>query len=379
MLGTLAIMACAESPVSPTPSVSRAGSETAGIGAEQTFVIIGAGETFPADLEMLVAAAGGSLVAFVPDVGVAQAISSSPNFRATLANVSGIESVTPDMALQWTRPIVADEVVDESTHAIAEAASIGDNETFFSLQWANVAVHAPEAWTAGYTGKNVRVAILDGGLYSRHFDLTGHVDLTASRSFVKGFTFDQDVGTLWHGTHVAGIVGAKDNSFGTIGVAPNTTLIGVKVLHNGVGTFAAIFQGIVYAATPKDEGGAGANVINMSLGATLDEKATKKDIRELTKAIDLATKYAWKRGVTVIASAGNEGINLDDEKELFVSPFRPRVRLAGHSAPRTSRVPCTTRTSASRSSISQHPAAQMGWSSRITSGRCARRPDCSED
>jgi len=106
-----------------------------------------------------------------------------------------------------------------------------------------------------------------------------------------------------------------------IGIAPNATLIGVKALHNGTGSFTAIINSIMYSAMPLAEGGAGAHVINMSLGALiLETKADKKEIKELAKAVDRATRYAWQQGVTVIAASGNDAINLDAQKDLLLVP-----------------------------------------------------------
>lgn len=113
-----------------------------------------------------------------------------------------------------------------------------------------LAVEGPAAWATGAAGKGARVAILDGGIHSTHIDLAANIDLGASTSFVPGFAFNQDGGSFWHGTHVAGIVAAADNGIGTIGIAPEATLVGVKVLHNGSGAFSWVIQGILYAATP---------------------------------------------------------------------------------------------------------------------------------
>lgn len=81
---------------------------------------------------------------------------------------------------------------------------------------------------------------------------------SASASFVPGQPYFFDTGTFWHGTHVAAIIGAPANNIGTVGIAPRATLIAVKVLHNGSGAFSWVIQGIVHAATPRSQGGAGA-------------------------------------------------------------------------------------------------------------------------
>ena len=177
---------------------------------------------------------------------------------------------------------------------------------------------APAAWDLGARGNGVRVAVIDGGMNVTHIDLAGSVDLAHSISFVAGKTFFQDAGTFSHATHVAGIVAARDNGIGTIGVAPGATIIAVKALQNGSGSFAAVIEGIVYAATPISQGGAGANIINMSLGgAFLREKA---GFAHLAAAISRATIYAYQQGVTVIASAGNSGVDIDHSANLIFVP-----------------------------------------------------------
>ena len=143
-----------------------------------------------------------------------------------------------------------------------EQQSIGSDESFWAYQWAPQAIHAPEAWEAGFTGQGIRVAVIDGGIASNHIDLKDNIDLATSKSFVPGFNFNEDTGTFWHATHVAGIIAAEDNGIGTIGIAPHATIIALKALHDGSGSFNAIISAILYAANE-----ANADIINMSLGA----------------------------------------------------------------------------------------------------------------
>jgi lantibiotic leader peptide-processing serine protease len=300
--------------------------QTNGFDFTGRYIILGQGTNLPNNLEAAIKLAGGNLVTVIPEIGVAIAEGTAPKFAERAAKIRGVESVSPDVIIQWIDPILTrddPELVADSFDLNSEA--IGDNAFFGDFQWAPNAVGAPKAWAAGYTGAGVRVAILDGAVYNSHLDLAPNVDVAASTSFVPGFQYNQDTGTFWHGTHVAGIVAATGN-IGTVGIAPNATLIGVKVLHSGSGSFESILQGIVYAAKPIAQGGAGAHIINMSLGATIDyrnnwsDKEFRDAFRELAKAVDRATRYATQRGVTVIASAGNDGTNFDLAKELFKIP-----------------------------------------------------------
>jgi lantibiotic leader peptide-processing serine protease len=255
-----------------------------------------------------VAAAGGT-VHFAHASGLAIVTSDNPNFLAD-ASVSGaFNTVAQDTMVQWQKP--------SPTVDFEELAVTAGNETFWNMQWAPTAVNAEGAWNAGYTGAGVRVAILDGGLYAAHVDLAPNVDVARSKSFVPGFAFNQDVGTFWHGTHVAGIVAAADNNGGVIGIAPGATLIGVKVLHNGTGSFGWIIAGILYASDPIADGGAGADIINMSLGATFPKAG---GAGPLIGAMAKAVNYAASKGVLVVSAAGNDAMDLGQSSSFTSVP-----------------------------------------------------------
>jgi subtilisin family serine protease len=328
----------------PRMSVASIGEQSQLAGDGQSYVILGAANKLPADFAGLVTAAGGTLVSEESAIGVAVA-TGGPGFADAVRGIEGIESVARDLSYETPGPRKVVEF-DASNlvqgDVAANVASTADNDLYYYWQWGPAAVHAPEAWNAGYRGAGVRVAILDGGLYNAHQDLNGRVDVAASKSFAcvpfvpvcpaaTLTAFNSDVGTFWHGTHVAGIVAASDNTFGGIGIAPSATLIGVKVLHNGSGFFSWAIDGIMYAAKPLAEGGAGAQVINMSLGALIDMSDPdnlKADIRELDKAISRATSYAWDHGVTVVAAAGNDGEYLGKQFLNFPSMSQKVISVA---------------------------------------------------
>ncbi|KAG2439145.1 hypothetical protein HXX76_004512 [Chlamydomonas incerta] len=148
-------------------------------------------------------------------------------------------------------------------------------DELWSQQWAPRAIKSQSAWAKGVTGKCVRVAVVDGGLWWDHPDLVGRVDVDYAKSFWPDLPpyFDsesiRDSG-YWHASHVAGIVvaSANNNDYGVVGIAPEATIVPVKVCDGGQCDFGAILQGIIYAASAMEPGvGAGADVINLSLGA----------------------------------------------------------------------------------------------------------------
>jgi len=265
-----------------------------------------------------VAAAGGTVVFSHDGAGLAVVRSSAPDFAARLSGSSVIHGVESDQVVAWQQP---------STTVSAEETAINPtDDTLYPVQWAPRAIDAPAAWAAGCTGRGVRVAIVDGGLFAAHPDLAANVDVARSRSFVVGQPlFNSDIGTFWHGTHVAGIVAAIDNTRGVVGIAPEATLIGVKVLHGRGGSFGAVIQGILYAATPIAEGGAGADIINMSLGATFSKQG---GAGSLIGALAKAVNYADRFGVLVVSAAGNDGLDLDHSGPITTVPAQSGSGIA---------------------------------------------------
>ncbi len=129
--------------------------------------------------------------------------------------------------------------------------------------------------------------IIDTGVDLDHPDL--NVGLGCSVSF-NGRTPDDGNG---HGTHVAGIIAAKNNSIGVVGVAAGATVCAVRVLNNaGSGTWEAVANGVDYVA----KNGANGDVANMSLGGSGSNLTLEKAI------VDAAAK-----GIGFALAAGNEG------------------------------------------------------------------------
>src|SRR5688572_1819721 len=176
--------------------------------------------------EAAVAAAGGRVVYASAGAGIAVVDSDNAGFAEAMHASGTVASVEADVVLNFDVP--------ESYDLTAEAGVTLTNETFWNLQWAPRAIEAPAAWSAGYTGRDVRVGVIDGGVFATHPDLVGRVDLVKSRNFsvpsgatAAGCTsapanWNCDRGTFWHGTHVSGIIAARaDNNSGTVGIAPD--------------------------------------------------------------------------------------------------------------------------------------------------------------
>lgn len=145
---------------------------------------------------------------------------------------------------------------------------------------------------AGSDGSGIGVAVLDTGIDLTHPDLAGTVD--AFSAFGGSCADDQG-----HGTHVAGIIAARDNTRDVVGVAPAAQLYCVKVLDAaGSGTDESLMAGLDWVLTNHAVVTPAIRVINMSLGrpGSVDDNPA---MRDLIAALDAA-------GVSVIASAGND-------------------------------------------------------------------------
>ncbi|MET9655785.1 S8 family serine peptidase [Streptomyces sp. NPDC006510] len=152
-------------------------------------------------------------------------------------------------------------------------------------------IGTPAAWKAGYTGKGVKIAVLDTGVDDTHPDLKGQV-LEA-----KNFSASSDTKDRYgHGTHVASIAsGTGAKSGGKFkGVAPDAKLLAGKVLDDsGFGDDSGILAGMEWAVAQ------GADVINLSLGG-----GDTPEVDPLEAAVN---KLSADKGVLFAIAAGNEG------------------------------------------------------------------------
>jgi|WetSurMetagenome_2_1015567.scaffolds.fasta_scaffold00166_26 subtilisin family serine protease len=284
------------------------------------FIIITKSVPLPAGFETKLSPYG-EIISSIPEIGEVVVKPTVSNFENKIAKLTEVQAVVPDLVSNWIDPI---KFIEESN-----PPSIGDDETRFMNQWGMDAINAPEAWNAGYTGENAKVFILDSGIDAEHPDLASNLNTTLSTSFVPGEGYNVHNGLYFnHGTHVAGIIAAANNGYGVIGVAPDAEIVAVKVLseYSGSGAFSWINEGIVYAADN------GADVINMSLGATVNKNGFYYDendvlqkvpavyIQNLILAQQRAVNYAYKKGVVIVASAGNDYANADGNAALFILP-----------------------------------------------------------
>jgi subtilisin family serine protease len=279
-----------------------------------TFVVTAKSQGFDTQLARKVEAAGGTITARLPQIGVAIVESNQSTFASRAAKVQGIRSVVSDYTIKFDVPEAQASLEED----FANPPTSGDDDTRFNLQWGSAAIDVAGAWNAGYRGDGAVVAVLDSGVVCQHADIAPNLLLAESTSFVSGEGVCHNIpGGFNHGTHVAGIIAAPDNAFGTIGVAPQAKILAVKVLSgvSGSGSFGGIIQGIVYAADH------GADVINMSLGVSGGLPVNgpgANDVAELINATKRAVQYARDQNAITIVAAGNDGRDLDHDSGVKI-------------------------------------------------------------
>ncbi|MEE8574099.1 MAG: S8 family serine peptidase, partial [Thermodesulfobacteriota bacterium] len=188
------------------------------------------------------------------------------------------------------------------------------NDEYYSYQWGLPTINLPLAWDITTGAASVIVAVVDTGVILTHPDLAGK--LTSGYDFIQstatsndGDGIDPDPDdpgtglagpTIFHGTHVSGIVGAAtNNTTGVAGISWGSMIMPVRALSALGGTTYDIMQGVSFAAGLANDSGTlpptSADIINLSIGGGGFSQAEQ----------DLYTTVRGA-GIIIIAAAGNE-------------------------------------------------------------------------
>ena len=198
---------------------------------------------------------------------------------------------------------------DESESLRGEDGTLTENVTH---------VNADKAWELGYTGKGVLVAIIDSGVNYNHIDLKDHLWDGGSQYPHHGYNFiapgQSTLDNKGHGTHCAGTICGDGTSGLATGMAPDATLMCLKVSDPNVNaTTEQIISAIEFAVDN------GADIISMSLGwyPSTDLSATFRTV----------FSNVLEAGVVTAVAAGNSG----SEQSSYPVPYN--VRTPGNCPP----------------------------------------------
>ena len=224
-------------------------------------------------------------------------------------------------AVPQVTSLVADKVLQLLTASATPAAPVQfDDQTKRGTH----DIGADAAWAKGVTGNGITVGVVDSGIDENHSDLAGKVDSFVNCMSVVPSLVANDVGSCvatpgtddnGHGTHVSGITaGDAAGNKELPGVAPDARLVGAKVCNAGGSCLnSSVMAGMLALALPKSAGGAGAQVINMSLGGSPSYAAFIFGATQETDAdaeAQLIDMLADKFNVVWSIAAGNAGPTL---------------------------------------------------------------------
>ncbi len=257
----------------------------------------------------LVTSAGGTIVNDLSrQIGVLVVESTAPAFVAAMEASPLIDSVGSDFAVK----VYGNDAPEPSADPME------------ALQWDMQQIRTEEAHAVQAGLPAVDVGVLDSGIDGRHPDFLkgadSNVDCARGRDSLAALPPGVAVGTpdpctdnQFHGTHVAGTIGARANGHGIVGVAPNVTLVPVKVCDSTGYCYASpVVDGITYSGDEQFD------VINMSFFVddnsfqeSTEFKCSSDPVqRTFRQAVERALSYARNRGVTPVAALGNSDQDL---------------------------------------------------------------------
>lgn len=160
-----------------------------------------------------------------------------------------------------------------------------------TIDWGLTQLHVPDTWKTTQ-GEDITVLIIDTG-HTDHLDLTENIITDKCKTFVKSSSDKEITDYNGHSTHCIGIIGARQNGIGCVGVAPKCKIITAKVFDkSGSGTTNAVNAALQYAIELKPD------IVSMSLGSPSYDPQMESLIKKL-----------HEMNIPVIAAAGNDGLD----------------------------------------------------------------------
>lgn len=298
-----------------------------------------------------IADAGGKIAKENTRIGLASVVTSNPNFRQDVKQSDAIQAVGRNRVIGYAPPRSQhkrDRVERDRTVGKASAqrtTGVVGGDPLSGTQWDMKQINATPggSYAAQLGDPRVIVADIDTGIDGNHPDLRPNFSATLSRNWTTDIPEidgpceeepDQscndpaNVDEGDHGTHTAGTIAAALNGIGIAGVAPRVTIVNDRAgQDSGFFFLQETVNAITYA------GDIGADVANMSfytdpwLYNCTDNPADSPEAQEEQQltivAINRATLYAHRKGVTLISSEGNENTDLGNPTFDDTSPDYP--------------------------------------------------------
>lgn len=189
-------------------------------------------------------------------------------------------------AVSVSFPITANLSKLEDDHTLKVIAPEKKIEIMSQVNnWGYDLIEANRFTENSFTGKNVNISIIDTGIDTEHED----VAVAGGKSFVNYTnSYRDDNG---HGTHIAGIIAAKNNDVGITGIAPNSNLYALKAFNNkGEGSTIDLAEAIDYAMKINSD------VINLSF-----------EYNTYDPVVEALLNESYKQNIMIVGAAGNSG------------------------------------------------------------------------
>ena len=300
-----------------------------------TYTVAFSNGSLPANVDKLVADAGGTIIVRLPQIGGIGVVSSNPGFAAKMSASASVAAAQksartslPPSSTSSTRSIF-------SKRSRRGGGTVGTDpqpmpDSLGSEQWDKMRMNATltGSYAVNQGRPEVHVALTDTGIDQTHPDISSNLDVADSRSFLVApdpsdptYTLPDDYTSIQdfngHGTWTASAVAAPINGIGLSGVAPKVSIVSLKTQDaTGSGLLLYFDQALVYAGDKHFD----------VVSSSIDGYAQKcpngdDDNKQVCDDADYvlarrAVKYARERGVLTIAAMGNDNLDLADAKTL---------------------------------------------------------------
>jgi len=248
-----------------------------------------------------------------------------PEIQAVVLGKPENISLADFLATAQAHPWVSQAEINDPVISLVETIAMAPpNDPNYLYQWAHFAMYVPLAWSVQNRSGNVRIAVLDSPMDTRHVDLQESLRLDLAYNVLKGNNDVHDyrqpdpqlaIRPYSHGTHVVGIIGATtNNNEGIAGMSWDIDIVPITILnqnHSG-GTVADFIAGVRKAIDLN------VDIINMSVGTRNNNSMLHAAIREAAEA-----------GIILIAAAGNTGDNFMMFREQLYPARYPEVISVG--------------------------------------------------
>lgn len=236
-----------------------------------------------------------------------------------LAIINGFAAQVPLGAIEWLDDSPAVEEVTPNAPLKLQSDSYNPGADIGSMEQTDKVIGATKYWQAGFTGRGVDVAIVDSGVSPVDgLEAKGKVVRGPDLSFESQAPNLRYLDTFGHGTFMAGLIAARNGGGAGQdydGVAPGARVVSIKVADShGATDVSQVIAAIDWVVQYGHSNGLNIRVLNLSFG-------TNSAQSYLLDPLAYAAEIAWRAGIFVVVSAGNDSGTSGRLMDPAVDPF----------------------------------------------------------